>query len=83
VIDYCYLCGAQVHQDKWRLHMLIKHKAVLSENPKVNGKWKREYKLCPFGDRRWRRSVKYAGPKQQRHVGNNGVLPPHRIQRTE
>lgn len=46
--DYCYLCGAQVHQDKWREHMLIKHKAVLYENPKVNGKWRREYKLCPF-----------------------------------
>lgn len=28
--------------------MLIKHKAVLSEDPKRNGKWLKEYKLVPF-----------------------------------
>lgn len=46
--DYCYLCGALVHQDKWRDHMLVKHKAVLSEDPRPGGKWKRTYKLVEF-----------------------------------
>ena len=52
--DFCYFCGAIVHQDKWREHMLIKHKAVLTEDPKPKGEWSKDYKLAPF-PRRWQK----------------------------